>query len=506
MRIVLVIVSCLVLVACKKQETVQEPLEYKVNEDLTSYQEVSSISLGGLGAAEITAYDAITRQLFAVNNGSVNKIDIIDVSNPATAARVNSISLSAYGGYVNSVDIYNGRLAAAIESVDKQGNGKVVIFNTSTLTEVKVIQVGALPDMVTYTKDGQYILTANEGEPNDPYTVDPDGSISIIKVSDYSVRTINFSAFEAQLSTLATKGFRIYGIGKNFTKDIEPEYITISDDSKIAWVTLQENNAIAEVDIVGGTVKKIMPLGFKNYGTAGNEIDPSDRDSKIEFSALYNKVFGMYLPDAISQYTYNGVPYLFTANEGDSREYAGFNEMRRVGSSSHILDPTAFPNAATLKTDAQLGRLNVTTTLGDTDGDGDFDAIYSLGSRSFSVWNAVTGEQVYDSKNELDRKALELQVYDDGRSDDKAVEPEAITIGRVGSKQIAIVGLERADAFAIYDITNPTSPRFIKMYKTGDAPEGVLFIPASKSPIQQSLIVVSSENDGVIKIYKANKI
>ena len=506
MRIVLVIVSCLILVACKKQETVQEPLEYKVNEDLTSYQEVSSISLGGAGAAEITAYDAITRQLFAVNNGSVNKIDIIDVSNPATAARVNSISLSAYGGYVNSVDIYNGRLAAAIESVDKQGNGKVVIFNTSTLTEVKVIQVGALPDMVTYTKDGQYILTANEGEPNDPYTVDPDGSISIIKVSDYSVRTINFSAFEAQLSTLATKGFRIYGIGKNFTKDIEPEYITISDDSKTAWVTLQENNAIAELDIVAGTIKKIMPLGFKNYGTAGNEIDPSDRDSKIEFSALYNKVFGMYLPDAISQYTYNGVPYLFTANEGDSREYAGFNEMRRVGSSSHILDPTAFPNAATLKTDAQLGRLNVTTTLGDTDGDGDFDAIYSLGSRSFSVWNAVTGEQVYDSKNELDRKALALQVYDDGRSDDKAVEPEAIAIGRVGSKQIAIVGLERADAFAIYDITNPTSPRFIKMYKTGDAPEGVLFIPASKSPIQQSLIVVSSENDGVIKIYKANKI
>ncbi len=506
MRIVLVIISCLVLVACKKQETVQEPLEYKVNEDLTSYQEVSSISLGGLGAAEITAYDAITRQLFAVNNGSVNKIDIIDVSNPATAARVNSISLSAYGGYVNSVDIYNGRLAAAIESVDKQGNGKVVIFNTSTLTEVKVIQVGALPDMVTYTKDGQYILTANEGEPNDAYTVDPDGSISIIKVSDYSVRTINFSAFEAQLSTLATKGFRIYGIGKNFTKDIEPEYITISDDSKTAWVTLQENNAIAELDIVAGTIKKIMPLGFKNYGTAGNEIDPSDRDSKIEFSALYNKVFGMYLPDAISQYTYNGVPYLFTANEGDSREYAGFNEMRRVGSSSHILDPTAFPNAATLKTDAQLGRLNVTTTLGDTDGDGDFDAIYSLGSRSFSVWNAVTGEQVYDSKNELDRKALALQVYDDGRSDDKAVEPEAIAIGRVGSKQIAIVGLERADAFAIYDITNPTSPQFIKMYKTGDAPEGVLFIPASKSPIQQSLIVVSSENDGVIKIYKANKI
>ena len=149
---------------------------------------------------------------------------------------------------------------------------------------------------------------------------------------------------------------------------------------------------------------------------------------------------------------------------------------------------------------------NITTTLGDTDSDGDFDALYSLGARSFSIWNALTGDQVYDSKNELDKKAFEIQVYDDGRSDDKGTEPEGIAIGRVGSKQIAIIGLERADAFAIYDITNPTAPVFIKMFKTGDAPEGVLFIPASKSPIQQSLIVVSSENDGFIKIYKATKL
>lgn len=214
----------------------------------------------------------------------------------------------------------------------------------------------------------------------------------------------------------------------------------------------------------------------------------------------------MYQPDAIAQYTYQGVPYLFTANEGDAREYPGFIEMRRVGSSLHVLDAVKFPNAAALKADAQLGRLNVTTTLGDTDADGDYDAIYSLGARSFSVWNALTGALVFDSKNELDRKAFELQVYDDTRSDDKGTEPEAVTLGRVGNKQIAIVGLERADAFAIYDITNPLTPVFVKMFKTGDAPEGILFIPASKSPIQQSLIVVSSENDGFIKIYKANKI
>ncbi len=496
----------LLFISCKKEGVPEEPLENKVNEDLTSYQEIRSIGLGGVGAAEITTFDPVTKRLFAVNNGTVNKVDVIDMSNPSSASVINSIQLTAYGGFANSVDVYDGKLAVAVESANKQANGKVAVFNTNTLAEIKVVEVGALPDMITYTKDGLYILTANEGEPNDAYTVDPDGSVSIIKVSDYSVRTVNFAALEGQLSALTAKGFRIYGPGRNFLKDIEPEYITVSDDSKTAWVTLQENNAIAELDIVAGTFRKIIPLGFKNYGAAGNEADLSDQDGKIEFATRYNNVFGMYLPDAISSVLYNGTNYLITANEGDAREYTGFTEMRRFGSAAYVLDPTAFPTGTALKANAQLGRLNVTTTLGDTDGDGDFDAAYSLGSRSFSVWNASTGEQVYDSKNELDRKAQEIQVYDDGRSDDKAVEPEAVTVGRVGTKLIAVVGMERADAFAVYDITNPTSPVFVKMYKTGDAPEGILFIPASKSPIQQSLIVVSSENDGNVKIYKANKL
>jgi hypothetical protein len=210
------------------------------------------------------------------------------------------------------------------------------------------------------------------------------------------------------------------------------------------------------------------------------------------------------MPDAISSMNYNGLPYLFTANEGDAREYTGFSEIKRI--KDITLDAIAFPNAATLKQDVQLGRLNITTTLGDTDGDGDFDALYSFGARSFSVWNGNTGDLVFDSKNELDVKAKDLGVYDDARSDDKGTEPEAITIGKVGNRIIAFVGMERADAIAVYDVTNPTSPVFIKMFATGDAPEGVLFIPASKSPIQQSLVVVSSENDGVIKIYKADKL
>lgn len=501
MRKVLFICSLAILFGCKKNEEIL-PLELTVSEDLSSYTEIASLGLGGLGAAEISTYDDKSKRLFAVNNSAVNKIDVIDLSNPAAPKVVGSILMQPYGGFVNSVDVYDGKLAAAIESVNKQLPGKVVVFDAATLVPIKSITVGALPDMVTYSKDGSFILTANEGEPNDAYTDDPIGSVSIINIkNDYTVTNVDFSGFAAKLPELTTKGFRVFGPGLNMSKDIEPEYITTSEDGKTAWVTLQENNAIAELDIRSATVRVIYPLGFKNYAAAGNNVDLSDRDNRVSFANA--SVFGVFMPDAITSMRYEGKTYLFTANEGDAREYTGFSEIKRVNQVT--LDPVAFPNGAALKADAVLGRLNMTTTLGDKDKDGDFDEIYSLGARSFSIWDAATGNLVWDSKDFLDRESFTLGLYDDARSDDKGAEPEAITIGRVGAKTIAVVGMERADAFAIYDVTNPTAPVFVKMYKTGDAPEGILFIPASKSPIQQSLIVVSSENDGFIKIYKATK-
>jgi hypothetical protein len=496
------LVLILAFIACKKSDDVT-PAEVIVNEDPATYKEIASLSLGGLGAAEITTFDPQTKRLFAVNNGTSNRIDVIDISNPSAINLIHSINLSTYGGYVNSVDVNNGRLAAAIESTNKQNAGKVVIFNTSTYAEEKVIGVGALPDMVVYSPDGKYILSANEGEPDAAYTNYPEGTVSIISVdNNYIVTTLNFASFVPQLTALKAKGFRVFGPGNDITKDVEPEYISVSSDSKTAWVTLQENNAIAVIDIVSKTITKILPLGFKDYNIAANAIDPTDKEGGINLNPW--KVYGVYMPDAITSLNYNGIPYVFTANEGDAREYTGFTEIKRVKDIN--LDATAFPNAATLKQDAQLGRLNITTTLGDTDADGDYDALYSFGARSFSVWNGNTGDLVYDSKNELDIKTKDLNLYDDTRSDDKATEPEAITLGKVGSRIIAFVGMERADAIAVYDVTNPTAPVFIKMFATGDAPEGVLFIPASKSPIQQSLLVVSSENDGAIKIYKADKL
>lgn len=473
-----------------------------VNEDPATFAETGSIDIGEAGAAEITAYDPLTKRLFVVNNGGTNKIDVIDFKDPSQMKVIASIDISAYGA-VNSVDVHEGKLAAAIEAINRQEAGKVAVYNTNDYKEIKVITVGALPDMVTFSPDGNYILTANEGEPSADYGNDPVGSVSVISVKEnYSVTNIDFAAMASQQAALALKGLRIFGPNASFAQDIEPEYVTVSPDSKTAWVTLQENNAIAKIDIATKTVTDIFPLGLKDYNTDANAADFSDKDNVIALKKANIK--GMYMPDAIAVLMTGGTPHLFTANEGDVREYTAFEEAKRAGKLK--LDATAFPDAANLLQEAQLGRLNVTITGGDKNGDGNYEELHSFGARSFSVWNGNTGALVFDSKNELETACIAANVYEDARSDDKGVEPEGITLGQIGQQQLAFVGMERVDAVAVYDVTNPTAPVFLQLLKCGDAPEGVLFISAKNSPIGKSLLVVSSEDDGVIKIYSPDSL
>lgn len=488
------------MTSCNNDENSKnEENEVVVNENPATFKEISSITIGGEAAAEISAYCEKTKKLFTVNNSGTNQIDVIDLSDPTKPAKIGKIDLTPYEGASNSVSVYNGKLAVALESTtNKQGNGKVVIFNTSDYSLIKQVTVGALPDMITFSPDGKFIMTANEGEPNADYSLDPNGTISIIDTNTYVVTTLDFSSFSSQAAALAKDGFRISKFAKSFAQDIEPEYITISDDSKTAWVTLQENNGVAKVDLTSKTITAIYPLGLKDFNTAENAIDVSDKDDKIAFNPW--KVKGMYMPDAISHFSANSVPYFVTANEGDAREYTAYSDIKRMKDMK--LDAAVFPDAATLKLETNLGRLNLVADMGDTDGDGDLDQMVSFGARSFSIWNGNTGKIVYDSKNDVDKKTNEFGTYDDKRSDDKGSEPEAVVVAKMGNQNILFVGLERSDAFMTYDVTNPASPQYLQTVKTGDAPEGLLFIPASKSPNKKSLVVVSSEGDGTIKIYQ----
>jgi hypothetical protein len=435
------------------------------------------------------------------NSAGNNRIEVVDFSDPSSPSVIGNINTVSYGGLVNSVSVSNGKLAAAIESTIKTDNGKVLVFDTGEYSVLATVEVGVLPDMVVFSPDGNMIITANEGEPDDTYTTDPMGTVSIILVNDnYSVTTLDFSGFENRATELKAKGFRIFGKDASFAQDIEPEYVAISQNSKTAWVTLQENNGIAVIDLNSKTITDILPLGFKDYNLASNEMDLSDADGGVFFKPW--PVKSVYMPDGIAVLANNNVPFVFTANEGDAREYSGFSEIKRINNAAINLDAFAFPNATDLKLNSNLGKLNITTTLGDKDGDGDFDELYSFGARSFSIWNGNTGKQIFDSGNELDKRAFSEGNYDDKRSDDKGAEPEGVVIGRVGNKNLLFVGMERVDGVAVYDVTNPVKPKYLQWLDCGDAPEGLLFISAEDSPTGKSLLVVSSEDDGVVTVFE----
>ncbi|MDG1730693.1 MAG: choice-of-anchor I family protein [Algibacter sp.] len=477
--------------------TTKTPINTEVN-----FQYKTTINIGGEGASEISAYDAITKKLFTVNVES-NQISVNNISNLDATVLEEPIDLSAFGA-PNSVAIYDGKLAVAVEADPKQNPGKILVYNTSDNTLLNQYTVGALPDMVTFSKDGKLIISANEGEPNDDYTVDPEGSISVIDLSDDSVTTLDFTSFNSQESSLEAQGFRVFGPEATLAQDVEPEYITVSEDSNTAWVSLQENNGIAKVNLITKTIEAIYPLGYKDYNITGNEIDASDEDG---VTALKNwPVLGMYQPDAITSANIGGIEYIFSANEGDSRDYDGFSEEERVDDLT--LDETVYPFVNDFQNEINLGRLKTTLTLGDADNDGDVDQIYSFGARSFSVWSG-NGNLLYDSGNSIAKETLAETPsrFNDGdkRSDDKGAEPEAVEILNIGNERyILFVGLERNDQVMVYDVTNPTAPKYMAILShTGDeAPEGLFVIPAIDSPNGKDLLVVSYEDSGTVSFYE----
>ncbi|MCS7076133.1 MAG: choice-of-anchor I family protein [Bacteroidia bacterium] len=488
-----------------------------------SLTQISSVTLGpyNTSSAEIAAYDSATKKLFVIN-GNLNSLNIISIANPASPVILDTIYMNTFGSSANSVAVKNGIVAVSVTATNPQDSGLVVFYNTSG-TFLKSLKVGPMPDMICFTPDGNYILTANEGEPNNSYSVDPEGSISVINISGGIAATtqanVKFATFNHFSLSSLDPSIRIFGPGASVAQDLEPEYITVDDNSQYAYVTCQENNAIAKVHIPTHSVVALYGLGFKDHNQPGKGLDASDNNGYIYITP--RPVKGMYQPDGIASYTYLGQTYLVTANEGDQREYAGFNEVQRV--KNLTLDPSVFPTATTLKNDSVIGRLNVTTTLGN--GSSGYTALYSFGARSFSIWNS-SGTMIYDSGDEFEQKTA--QIYPNyfncnhngssnarkTRSDDKGPEPEGVAIGKVGSNVYAFIGLERIGGVMVYNITNPNAPSFVEYYNprnfahapnsglAGDlGVEGVLFIPASASPNGQNLLVLANEISGNVSIH-----
>lgn len=488
------------------------------------------------GGTEIVKYNPTNGVAYSIN-GDKEALDIVDVAHSSVDGTIN-LKKRIYlqdndieAGDVTSVAVHPGGdyFAVSAPAVDKTQPGTVAFYDKDG-NYLNHVTVGSLPDMVTFSKDGKYLLVANEGEPNDDYTVNPEGSISVIDMtsgpSHLSAQDIRVASFTKEHQ----KSLRALGPNaEDAYLNIEPEYIAVDNQSKYAYVTLQEVSAIAKIDIANASIVDVKALPYKDHSLVQNSMDTSDKDGKSELRRV--PVLGLLQPDGIETYEYNGETYLVIANEGDSQDYKGYSEETRVKKIKDDiqLDATYYQGYTQealddmvkngLFNDEQLGRLKVTTDQPFKNEHGIYHALVSYGGRSFSILRGSDLEMIYDSGNDIEQRILELlperfnadyQDYNDievdGRSDDKGPEVENVVVGQVGSHSYAFVGLERVGGIMIYDITNPYEPYFVKyLYDPGNkdiSPEGITFESAEESPNGKPLLIASFEVSGTTSTWE----
>lgn len=511
-------------------------------------------------AAEIVAHHPGSDRLFVVN-ASERVVDVLDLADPSAPTKVAVIDASGLtdragdvipaGANPNSVAVRRDGLGVvALENATKTDRGWLVFFDARASAPgalLGAVRVGALPDMVTFSPDGRYAVVANEGEPNDDYTVDPAGSIGIVTLpkkvrapKQTAVRTAGFRAFEAGGRKQLDDGVRVFagieGAANPVSASLEPEYVAVDRSSRTAYVVLQEANATAVVDLRRAKVRDIWPFGVKDHGLPGNGLDTSDRDGAIDIAPV-SGLKGVYLPDGMNAYSVAGKDYLVTANEGDAREWGDYVENARVSNlGKDGLAPICEDSPLADRTAAaDLGRLNVSIVGGLSEA-GCYEELHAFGSRSFSIWT-TDGRQVFDSGDELER-VVAGAVPDffnsnhsasnfEGRSDDKGPEPENLAIGRVEGRTYAFIGLERVGGVVVYDITRPRRSTFVTyvnnrdfsvsmedvveegvedqgeaLDRAGDlGAEGVAFVRGKDSPTGEPLLLVANEVSGTTTVF-----
>ena len=479
------------------------------------------------GVAEIISYDKMKNQAWVVN-GATGKLDILSldqvtggISEKMSAKSLDIPAIIAKAapdfqyGDMTSVAVHGekGIVAVALQDVDYNKHGYAAILTTDGEL-LTMIEAGCQPDNIVFTPDGRKILVANEGEPREGIgegIVDPAGSVTVITLDAADVQkstavTVDFEVFDSQRETLIADG--IIMVKDNLPSvDFEPEYITATDQK--AYIALQENNAIAILDLDTKEYSGVYSLGYKDLS---GEKDALDLVEDGVYEAKTYDAVSAYMPDGIAVYETDGKTYILTANEGDAREWGDYcNEIKATVTAT---DGTEAENVRVINAEVTDGLPEGKTVL--------------YGARSFSIYRVDNDglTQVFDSGNDFEVKTagyfpayFNISNDDnafDSRSPKKGPEPESVVIGKVEGRTYAFVALERIGGIMVYDITHPEKADFCNYINTRDfsedpeavekltgdiAPEGLAFIPAEDSHSATPVLLAAYEVSGTVGAY-----
>ena len=492
---------------------------------------LTPLSTLSMKTAEISAFMPGKNMLFVVGDAKV--VEVVDLNNPGLPKKV---AEKVIPGNASSVTVFGDLVAVSMLEDEEWRDGQVQVMRyTDSLEVLGLYKVCSQPDMITFSPDGKNLLVACEGSPSTDFSEDPEGGVAFLSVAKagdaelWKNAELTVARFD-KLDTAALKkaGVRAPGT-QGFVKSLEPEYITVSKDSKWAWVSLQENNAIAKVDVNARKVKSVFPLGYLDY-TGGATIDAVS-NGMIEMKKY--PLRGLRQPDGIASFSIGEKYYVLTANEGapvnDYKAWTDVTTPMMLAEQGRLYRPVFTDSLLNELKDLSVSNLERTCD-GERTKSPACKHMYTFGTRSMSIFDGETGRLVWDTYDTFERilakiapeyfnwNAKKDKVKMDKRSSDKGCEPENVTVGEVGYKRYAFVGLERTSGVMVIDVTEAETPKYIKAPKPEEykgpkvvdyyldpldrGPEGILFIPADKSPLaDQALLVVGYEYSKTLTIY-----